>query len=1019
MQQLSLRSCSLWLILSLLTPLLPAQPTPFDARRTPQAGNAQTPMVQTVRATTPAAAHFSPLNLTSTPHGHSHLRPAHPEGLPVFLRLPDREASTRSLHSAAEAEAAARAQLDQLQPWLGVDQPAQEFTLQRYAQDDLGHTHIRMQQVYQGIPVYGAEVIVHYTGQQEVRVNGRYRPTPALQTVTPTLDADAARGLALADAGTLVPVHEIPTAWREILDYHEAPAELVIYHPPHNPVPHLTWHVSLRPNVLHHWEYFIDAQTGTVLHRYDHTCSVGPVTGNGTDLNGVVRALNLFQAPNGTYYLLDASKDMYNGPTNALPGNGDGFILTADLNNTNLDNPTFTDITSNSANNWTPTAVSAHHNANLSYDYFRTTFNRNSINGQGGDVYSFINVADDNGGGMDNAFWNGAAMFYGNGNVAFGPLAGSLDVGGHEMSHGVIQETANLEYQGQSGALNESFADVFAVMIDRDDWLLGETVVNNAYFPSGALRSFSNPNQGGNNLNHPGYQPKHMNQLYTGNEDNGGVHINSGIPNHAFYLFVNGMGGNNAAKQKAEQVYYRALSQYLTRSSQFTDCRNAVIQSAEDLYGTGSAEAQAAAQAFDQVGILGNGPSNDPINLPTNPGQDFVVSFNTNPFEQTTIQRTAANGTNPQALSTTLPQTRVSVTDDGSAGVFVGTDKHIYYISMNPASPSEIQLSNVAEWDNVAISKDGSRVAAVSIYTDTSIYVFDLNTGNGVRYILYNPTTAQGGINSGGVLYADAITFDYSGQYVMYDAFNRINRAGGQPLEYWDVGFLRVWNNNNQTFGDGTISKLFSSLPEGVSVGNAVFAQNSPELIAFDKYDENDDLVTVMAGNIETGQTADIFYQDVLGVPCFSRLDNRLLFNAQAQGSLNDVVGVIDLASDGISPSGNASILIDQAKWGVWYGTGTRDLNLSVADPAAALALNLYPNPAQTDLHLSFQLERSTTVRISLLDLPGREVLPPVTAHLPAGTQQQTLSLASLPRGTYLVHLQAGDQRLTRRVVRE
>jgi Zn-dependent metalloprotease len=150
---------------------------------------------------------------------------------------------------------------------------------------------------------------------------------------------------------------------------------------------------------------------------------------------------------------------------------------------------------------------------------------------------------------MDNAYWDGQAIYYGNGDVAFDPLAGSLDVAGHEMSHGVVQATANLEYQGQSGALNESFADVFGVMIDRNDWTLGEEVVNTQYFPSGALRSMSDPNQGGSSLNDPGYQPAHMNDLYTGSQDNGGVHINSGIPNHAFYLLAQA-----TTKAKAENI---------------------------------------------------------------------------------------------------------------------------------------------------------------------------------------------------------------------------------------------------------------------------------------------------------------------------------------------------------------------------------------------------------------------------------------------------------------------------------
>src|SRR6185436_18716992 len=116
----------------------------------------------------------------------------------------------------------------------------------------------------------------------------------------------------------------------------------------------------------------------------------------------------------------------------------------------------------------------------------------------GGNIVSIINVTDENDNNMDNAFWSGAAMFYGNGNQAFTSLAKGLDVAGHEMSHGVIQNTANLEYLSQSGALNESYADIFGSLIDRDDYKMGEDVVKLNFFPSGALRDLSNPHNGGN-----------------------------------------------------------------------------------------------------------------------------------------------------------------------------------------------------------------------------------------------------------------------------------------------------------------------------------------------------------------------------------------------------------------------------------------------------------------------------------------------------------------------------------------
>jgi bacillolysin len=234
-----------------------------------------------------------------------------------------------------------------------------------------------------------------------------------------------------------------------------------------------------------------------------------------------------------------------------MPNDPNGVLWTIDAFNTSPSKSNFRFDHILSANNTWPnkTAVSAHYNSGKSFEYFRTVHNRKSINGTGGNIVSLINVADDDGSSLGNAFWNGAAMFYGNGDSAFRELARGLDVAGHEMSHGVIQSTANLEYQGESGALNESFADIFGAMIDRDDWLIGEDVVRTNAFPSGALRSLENPHNGAatNDFNR-GWQPKHYNERFTGTADNGGVHINSGIPNHAFFRFATAVGKDKLKK---------------------------------------------------------------------------------------------------------------------------------------------------------------------------------------------------------------------------------------------------------------------------------------------------------------------------------------------------------------------------------------------------------------------------------------------------------------------------------------
>jgi hypothetical protein len=161
-----------------------------------------------------------------------------------------------------------------------------------------------------------------------------------------------------------------------------------------------------------------------------------------------------------------------------------GAVWTISANNTAA--TTFSHVSSSNNTFSDKSAVSAHCNGGLAFNYFKATHNRNSINGSGGTIISVVNVADsETGGSMENAYWNGQAMFYGNGGSAFTPLAGALDVAGHELTHGVVSNSANLEYEGQSGAINESMADVFGAMIDRDDWKMGEDLENSiAIYPN-------------------------------------------------------------------------------------------------------------------------------------------------------------------------------------------------------------------------------------------------------------------------------------------------------------------------------------------------------------------------------------------------------------------------------------------------------------------------------------------------------------------------------------------------------
>ena len=931
-------------------------------------------------------------------------------GTPSWIRGPLPESSPTALAPEAMTEAAYRL-LESLTPILPFQQIRQELTRVHTEVDARQIAHIRFDQQYKGVAVRNGQVFVHLYPNNTFVINGFMVPSRLAGAAQPTLDAAAAAQLALDEVAEHHPVQSFTAEQQAILQYEGPQTRLVWYAVPGQVREvKLAWEITTRPTFVHRWEYVLDAHTGEVLLSYDHTCSIGPTSASGTDLNGQARNIQVFQASGG-YYLLDASRSMYSGPTNTLPSGGDGFIFTGDWKNNPPSNANYSDIVS-ANNTWTPLQVSAQHNAALSYLYFENTFSRNSINGNKGDVYSFVNVADDDGQGLDNAFWNGVAMFYGNGRQAFKPLAGSLDVAGHEMSHGVVQATANLEYQGESGALNESFADIFGVMIDRDDWLLGEDVVKTQFFPSGALRSMSDPHNGGSSLNDNGYQPRHMNEKYTGTQDNGGVHINSGIANFAFYKLATA-----TTKAKAEQIYYRALTQYLTRSSQFVDARIAVIQAATDIHGANSAEVNAARTAFDQVGILGSTGGNYDPTVPTNPGQEFIVSTDVNTVDPRTLYLSSTTGTNYQGLSNTTHLRKMSITDNGELAYFVDGTNNIRALYTNPANPAEQQLTTDSFWDNVAITKKGDRIAAVSTEVDTALWIYDFTLQQWGKYTLYNPTYTQG-INTGDVLYADAIVWDHTGEYVLYDAFNRITSLNGQDREYWDVGIIRVWNNGANYFGDGLVTKIFTNLDAGISVGNAAFSTNSPNVIAFDFINANTNEYAVLAANIETGDVGTIFTQSVLGVPAYSNKDDKLIFSALDQAG-TEVVAVVSLAPSKIVPAAGAqaTVLIPEAKWGVWIAKGQRVINLS-NDKELTAQLTAYPNPVQDRLELEIDELPAGGGSLKVYDITGRVVHEESWPRHQAGSASWSLDTSRWPAGVYTLHVQTLEGRRTLSVMK-
>jgi thermolysin len=498
----------------------------------------------------------------------------------------------------AEVEVAEQLSLGYLDEAMGADgvDARRDFTVKRVFVDELSVAHTHVQQRVGGVPVFGGEAIVHLgrDGSLFALTDARVRGIPPDFDVTPAISADEAirrvvGGYDCAECLTAPPA-----------------ADLWVLRAPRDGLPHLAYRVELRredgTDRTEMPVVFVDARTGEEVLRYDNL-----QTGKGKSLySGTVRIGTT--AHGGVYYMEDVSRK----------------IGTFDSNNGSSTSNRFTDADDLWSAGVQRAGVDAHYAVTMARSYYKFVHGRDGIDGSGGPGWlrsvdgqtKLITSRVHYGTKYNNAFWNGNLMTFGDGDGdRFTPLV-TLDVGGHELTHGVTQWTAALAYFGEPGALNESMSDVFGAMIERyakgesaGTWKIGEQCYTKA-IQGDALRYMDNPHAASNKGFTADDDPDHYSERYTGTADNGGVHINSGIPNMAFYLLAKGgshhLGGSmvGIGADDAARIWYKALTAYMTSSTTFAGARAATLGAAEELFGDGSPQRNAVASAWALVGVL-------------------------------------------------------------------------------------------------------------------------------------------------------------------------------------------------------------------------------------------------------------------------------------------------------------------------------------------------------------------------------------------------------------------------------
>jgi Zn-dependent metalloprotease len=420
--------------------------------------------------------------------------------------------------------------------------------------DDLGQTHVRLQERINGLPVVGAEYIVHADADGNVyAMNGRF-----------AADRNLPRAARV-------------NAWDAI---ERAAEQAGIESPAYDGWPALTYVVNERGNAFLAW-------VATASYVDEDGEEIDRIYADATSGDLVLRAPQIHRARN---------RATYNGNnSSSLPGT---LVLTETGGSTS-----------------DSVITTAHAHAATSYDYYSSVHGRDSYNNAGAQIKTTVHHQVN----YNNAFWNGSQLVYGDGDGSqFSPLGNALDVGAHELTHAVTTYSANLTYSYESGALNEGTSDIMAAAVESwkdgsvnsDTWKVGEDVTTPG--TSGdALRYMNDPIADGSSYD---YYPTR----YTGTGDNGGVHLNSGIANLAFKLMVTG-GTHPRGKTTVSvpalsttattsmnmgaKIWYRALTVYMTSSTNFQGARTATAQAATDLYG--ATAAAAVHKAWDAVGVPG------------------------------------------------------------------------------------------------------------------------------------------------------------------------------------------------------------------------------------------------------------------------------------------------------------------------------------------------------------------------------------------------------------------------------
>lgn len=462
------------------------------------------------------------------------------------------------------------------------DRAEQSFKVTK-KNNEKNQTVMTLQQLYKGLPVFGS--------MQKVLLDNNGVMNSISGATIPNINIDTAPQISQNKA---LKIAEMNLGFKPKYSDKKPTVELGIY--TENQFK-LSYHISMSFEypTLGYLEYFIDAKTGNIIEKIDrlNSIKINAVVGTnetntGLGVLGDTKTFNVTKSnTNNYFYLQDNTR-----------GNG---IITYDAKNGSGNGSETYDTDGQWIDANQKALVDAHAYAEVTYDYYKNIFNRNSYDNKGAQILSTVHYGSK----YNNAGWTGSRMIYGDGDgKTFIAFSGGIDVIGHELTHAVTDTESNLIYKNESGAISEAYSDIFGTLVEfysgvNPDWMMGEDI----YTPDiqgDSLRSLEDPAKTDN--------PDHLSKKYNGTSDYGGVHTNCGIINKVGYLISEGgthydITVAGIGRDKLGKIMYDTLINFVVSNETFAQLRTHMLQTTKTLYGETSQEYTTVNDAFKAVGI--------------------------------------------------------------------------------------------------------------------------------------------------------------------------------------------------------------------------------------------------------------------------------------------------------------------------------------------------------------------------------------------------------------------------------